>query len=201
MCRPTLTKGTGKKQKLGTSESAFSRSTFVAAPSKWSVPSAETLAWLANRPSQSVGSSLHKRDGRQDDSQFHKRHTPTYASPFRPDANPMTKVRGSPTYRQNPTDDSPFRPNAAPTTIVQWSPTYRTEPAKVNLASPVARNETHTPGPERQMPVLGDESNMPTSDSTAVALHPPPASEREDRRGADTPHTIACAREGRPSER
>jgi hypothetical protein len=48
----------------------------------------------------------------------------------------------------------------------------------VNFASPVARNETHTPGPERQMPVLGDESNMPTSGSTAVALHLPQASGR-----------------------
>jgi hypothetical protein len=178
MCRPTHTEGTGKKKKLGTSESVYSRSTFVAGPSKWSVPSAKTLEWFANRPSQSVGSPLHKRASRQDDSPFHKRHNRAYASPVRPDANPTTKVRGSPTYRQNPADNSPFRPNAALTTIVRWSPTYRTEPAKVNFASPVAHNETHTPRPERQMPVLGDESNMPTSGSTAVAQHPPPASER-----------------------
>jgi hypothetical protein len=142
------------------------------------VPSAETLAWFANRPSQSVGSPLHKCASRRDDSPFHNRRTPDYASPVRPDASPTTKVRGSTTNRQNPADDSPIRPNAAPTTIVRWSPTYRTEPAKVNFASPVARDETHTPGPERQMPILGDESNMPTSGSTAVTLHPPPASGR-----------------------
>jgi hypothetical protein len=178
MRQPTHNEGTGKKQKIGTSESAYSQSTFVAAPSKWSVPSAETLAWFANRPSQSVGSPLHKHTSRQDDSAFHKRHTPADASPVRPNGNPTTKVQGSPPYRQTPADASPFRPNAAPTTIVRWSPTYRTEPAKVNFASPVARNKTHTPGPERQMPVLGDESNMPMSGSAAVALHPPPASER-----------------------
>jgi hypothetical protein len=32
MCRPTHTERTGKKQKLGTSKSAYSRSTFVSAP-------------------------------------------------------------------------------------------------------------------------------------------------------------------------
>jgi hypothetical protein len=45
------------------------------------------------------------------------------------------------------------------------------------FASPVARNDTHTPGPERQMPALGDESNMPTSGSTATS----PASATDDR--------------------
>jgi hypothetical protein len=179
MRRPTHNEGTGKKPKLGTSESAYSRSTFVAAPSKWSVPSAETLAWFASRTRLSVGSPLHKRTSRQDDSPFHKRHIPANASTVRPNANPTTKVRSSPTYRQTPADASQFRPNAAPTTIVRWSPTYRPEPARVNLASPDARHDTHTSGPERQMPVLGDKSNIPTSGSAALALHPrPPASDR-----------------------
>jgi hypothetical protein len=149
ICRPTHNEGPGKKQNLGTSESVYSWPTFVAAPSKWSAPSAEALAWFVNRTSQSVGSPLHKRTSTQDDSPFHKRQTPADASPVRPNANPTTKVRRSPTYRQTPAVVSPFRPNAAPTTIVQWSPTYRPEPAKVNFASPVARNKTHTSGTER----------------------------------------------------
>jgi hypothetical protein len=155
MRRPTSNEGTGKKHKIGTSESAYSRSTFVAAPSKWSVPSVETLAWFANRTSKSVGSPLHERTSRQDDSPFRKRQTPADASPVRPNANPTTKVRGSPNdqhtpaiasslkpnsnpttkVRRSPTndqhtpaDDSPFRPYAASTTIVRWSPTYRHDP-------------------------------------------------------------------------
>jgi hypothetical protein len=160
MRRPTHNEGPCKKQKLGTSESAYSRSTFVAAPSKWSAPSAESLAWFANRTSQSIGSPLHKRTSRQVDSPFHKRQTTADASPVRPNATPTTTVRWSPTYRQTPANASPSCPDADPTTIVRWSPTYRPEPAKVIFASPVARNETHSPGTERQMSVHGDKSNM-----------------------------------------
>jgi hypothetical protein len=93
MRRPTHHKGAGKKQKLGTSEPAYSRSTFVAAPTKWSVPSAETLAGFANRTSQSVGSPIHKRTSRQDDSPFHKRHTPADASQVQPHADQSMNVR------------------------------------------------------------------------------------------------------------
>jgi hypothetical protein len=122
MRRPTHNEGTGKKQKLGTSESAYSRSTFVAAPSKWSVTSAETLAWVANRTSHSVGSPIHKRTSRQDNLPFHKRHTPADASPVQPHADQSTKVRWS-TNDQNPADAPPFRPYAATTAIVRWTPT------------------------------------------------------------------------------
>ncbi len=73
MRRPTHTDGTGKKQKLGSSESAYSRSTFVAAPSKWSAPSVEMLAWFSNRNGQPAGSSPRTHTSRQDDSPFHKR--------------------------------------------------------------------------------------------------------------------------------
>jgi hypothetical protein len=92
MRRPTSLKGRGKKQKLGTSESAYSRSTFVAASFRWSVPSAETLAWFENRTCKSVGSPPHARTSRQDNSPFHKRQTPADTSPVRPNADPPTKV-------------------------------------------------------------------------------------------------------------
>jgi hypothetical protein len=175
MRRPSHNEGAGKKQKLGTSESAYSRSTFVAAPSKWSVPSAGTLAWFATRKSHSVGSPTHKCPSRQDDSPFNKRHTPADASPVQPHADQSTNVRRSTNDQQNPADAPPFRPYAATTAIVRWSPTYRLELDQANYAPTVSRNEPQTPGPERHMPVPGDESIRPTSGSTAVALHPPPA--------------------------
>jgi hypothetical protein len=63
----------------------------------------------------------------------------------------------------------------------------------VTFATPVTRTETHTPGPERQRPASGVEASMPTSGAAAVALHPPPPSERGTA-GMSTRHTISPPR-------
>ena len=173
MRRPTQNERTGKKQKLGTSESAYSRSSFVAAPSKWKVPSIETPAGSSNRTGQAARPSPRTHTSRQDDPPFHKRRSLADDSSVRPHANP-TRVRWSPTYRQPLADAPPFRPIVAPSTIGRRSTPPRHEFAKVTFASPVTRTETHTPGTEQQMPAPGDDSNMPTSRSAAAALHPPP---------------------------
>jgi hypothetical protein len=141
MRRPTSNEGTGRKQKLGTSECAYSRSTFVAAPSKWSVPSAETLAWFANRTSKSADSPLHERTSRQDDSPFHKRQTPADALPVRPNANPTTKVLGSPNDQHTPAN-ALLKPNANPTTKVQRSPNDQHTPADASPFRPYAASTT-----------------------------------------------------------
>mgnify|MGYP000017317019 CR=1 FL=1 len=94
MRRPTNADGPGKKPKLGTSESAYSRSTFVAAPSTWSTPSVETLAWFSNRTGQPAGSSPRPHNSRQDDSPFRNRRLNADDTPARPTANPTTPVRG-----------------------------------------------------------------------------------------------------------
>jgi hypothetical protein len=182
MRQPTHAEGPGKKQKLGTSESAYSRSTFVAPPSKWSAPSVETLAWFSNRTGLPAGSSPRTHTSRQDDSPFHKRRLHADASPVRPTANPTTTVRGSPNDQRTPADASPFRPYAAPTTIVRWLPPYRHDPSK--FASTFARTETHTPGPKRQRPTSGVESHRPTSEA--------PAQRTGSRRSADTPRARQC---------
>ena len=159
MRRPTNADGPGKKQKLGTSESAYSRSTFVAAPSKWSAPSAEALAWLDNR-ARLVRTSPHTHTSRQDDSPFRNRRLNADDTPARPTANPTTPVRGSPTDHSNSAYASPFRPYATTTTIARWSPPYRHDPSK--FASTFARTEPHNSGPHTHRPASGAASHPPT---------------------------------------
>jgi hypothetical protein len=185
MRRPTHAEGPGKKQKLGTSEPAYSRSTFVAAPSKWSAPSIATLAGFSNRSGQPAGSSPHTHTSRQDDSPFHKRRPNADASPVRPTANSTTTVRGSPTDQRSSADASPFRPYVATTPIVRWSPPYRHDPSK--FASTFARTEPHKPGPQTHRPASGVDSHRPTRHEPANVTFASPVTRPE-------PHTPGRAK-------